>query len=188
MKKIISLIVLITSIASAQGTKGTIEKGKISLMLNDTKFDLPISSIQLRKDEKTFLSVRAEENNEENQKLAALELTFAGSFLSKKDPEEIRLNFITKSAFLSTGEELSIHYPPSDTSEILIDYTAYEKGERMSWEVTSFNLVFNIDDVSFENNSIKIAGSFRGNVGSKLRIRENMKVIEIKDGKFEIII
>jgi len=185
MNKLLIIFLFFVSIIPAQENN----KGKISLILNNKKIDLPITSILLRKENSSILSIRSEQNNEENQNLIALEFTFKDQILNgEKDPHGIDINIVTKRKFEAGGEELSVRYPANEKENGYAHYVVYSKGEKMNWDINSFNMKFDIGDISYKDGALKINGTFSGAFRSSLSKSANDNLVEIKYGMFEIII
>ena len=185
MKKLLVFIFLIAPVIFAQSNN----KGNISFIFNNNKIDLPISSIMLRKDNNTVLTARAEQNNEESKKLISIEMTFGNdAFSAKKDPKELRLEILSRNNFQTDGEQLSIHYPPgNDKGEL--SYTVFNRGERLNLNLQSFHMIFNLENISYKEGAIKINGTFSLKCSYSLKQNSSdNNSIEVKDGKFEIII
>ncbi|MCB0753179.1 MAG: hypothetical protein KDC52_17030, partial [Ignavibacteriae bacterium] len=70
MKKYL-VVALILLCSMAYGEENY--KGKISLIFNGEKIELPINIVTLKKENKILISIRAEQSNEEDQQLFKLE-------------------------------------------------------------------------------------------------------------------
>lgn len=81
MKNIFVAILLLSSVVLAQENY----KGKISLIFNDEKIELPINVVTLRKENKVLISIRAERNSEEVQQLISLQWEFKKLSTDDKD-------------------------------------------------------------------------------------------------------
>jgi len=176
MKKYLAVIlILFCSITNAQENN----KGQISLMLNGEKIELPINVVSLRKENKVFISIRAERNTETVQQLFSLEWEFKKLSTDDKDLsmyDAFLLNVVNNSE--SKKEELRFRMNKNaNDGELFV-----KKGNK-TWNLFSFAMKFNIESVSFENSSINI----KGNLGFKARDGKE-PVSEIKDCKFEIVI
>ncbi|MCF6269191.1 MAG: hypothetical protein L3J41_05755 [Melioribacteraceae bacterium] len=177
---IFAALLLFSSIVSAQENY----KGKISLIFNDEKIELPIKVVSLRKENKVLISIRAERNTEDIQQLFSLEWEFKKLSTDDKDLsmyDAFLLNVINNRK--DKKEELRFRMNNNATDGELF----VKKGKR-TWDLTSFAMRFEIENISFENSAITIKG------GMSLKARDVKSktpleaVSEIKDCKFEIVI
>ncbi len=181
MKKyLVVALILLCSIAYAQEN----DKGKISLIFNGEKIELPISVITLKKEDKVLISVRAEQNNEKVQKLFNLEWEM--NKLSTND-EDLTMTdaFLLNVVNNGEGKKDELSFRMNDNSE---DGELFVQRGDKTWNLTSMAMKFNIENVSFENSSILIEGklSFKAR---DAKSEDPMKsVSEIEDCKFEIVI
>lgn len=188
MKKLV-IIIFISAIALfAQGNN----KGRISLIFNGEKIDLPVTSVTLIKQDHIILNARAEHNVDKVQQMVALEIGF-----KKLAPGDsslfplIRININLRDNSKQTGNDLAIQYDNSGINggngkNEAAHYGVFNRGERVSWDINTMSLRFNLTNVSYTDNELKISGSFSGTFSST--IAPKGQVAEIKDGKFEIII
>jgi len=181
MKKyFVVILILFCSITFAQENN----KGQISLLFNDEKIDLPINVVTLRKENKVLISIRAERNTENVQQLFSLEWEFKKLSNDDKDLsmyDAFLLNVVNNKQ--GQKDELLFRMTnDAEDGELVV-----KKGMRY-WNLASFDMKFNIENVSFENSSIKI----KGNLSLKARDAESetplKPISEIKDCKFEIVI
>ena len=181
MKKYLVLaFILISSILLAQENY----KGKVSLIFNDEKIELPINVVSLRKENKVLISIRAERNDEKVQQLISLEWEFKKLSTDDKDLsmyDAFLVNVVNNSG--SKKEELLFRMNNNANDGELV----VKKGDK-SWDLFSFAMKFEIESVSFENAAITIKGSLN------LKARDGKSktplepISEIKDCKFEIVI
>ena len=181
MKKyFVVILILFCSITFAQENN----KGKISLIFNGEKIDLPINVVTLRKENKVLISIRAERNTENVQQLFSLEWEFKKLSNDDKDLsmyDAFLLNVVNNKQ--GQKDELLFRMTnDAEGGELVV-----KKGMRY-WNLASFDMKFNIENVSFENSSIII----KGNLSFKARDTKSKTplepVSEIKDCKFEIVI
>ncbi len=181
MKKyLVIALILLYSIAYAQENY----KGKISLIFNGESIELPITVVSLRKENKVLISIRAENNDEKIQQLFSLEWEFKKLSTDDKDLnmyDAFLLNVVNN----GEGKIDELRFKMKNNAE---DGELFvQKGNR-TWNLTSFAMKFNIENVSFENSAISI----KGNLSLKARDAKSedpMKsVSEIEDCKFEIVI
>lgn len=180
MKNIFVAILLLSSVVLAQENY----KGKISLIFNDEKIELPINVVTLRKENKVLISIRAERNSEEVQQLISLQWEFKKLSTDDKDLsvyDAFLLNVINNGK--DKKEELRFRMNNNAT-----DGELFVKKGNKTWNLASLAMKFGIENVSFENSSITI----KGNLTFKARDAKSKtpleSVSEIKDCKFEIVI
>jgi hypothetical protein len=181
MKKyLVIALILLCSIAYAQEN----DNGKISLKFNGEKIELPINAVTLKKENKIFISIRAEQSNEKVQQLINLEWEM--NKLSTNDEDLTMTDAFLLSVVNNVEgkiDELRFKMDNNDEDGELF----VQKGDR-TWDLTSMAMKFNIENVSFENSSILI----QGNLSFKARNAKSedpMKSLsEVEDCKFEIVI
>ena len=181
MKKyLVITLVLLCSIAYAQEN----DKGKISLIFNGEKIELPINAVTLKKENKIFISIRAEQSNDKVQQLINLEWEM--NKLSTND-EDLTMSdaFLLNVMNNIEGEKDELRFNMNNNEEDGVLFV--QRGDR-TWNLTSMAMKFNIENVSFEDLSIII----EGNLSFKARDAKSedpMKsVSEVEDCKFEIVI
>ena len=181
MKKyLITALILLCSIAYGEENY----KGKISLIFNGEKIELPINVVTLKKENKILVSIRAQQINEKKQQLISLEWEFDKLTTNDEDLsiyDSFLLNVVNNSE--DKKDELRFRMNNNgEDGELFV-----QKGNR-TWNLTSFAMKFNIENVSFENSSINI----KGNLSLKARDAKSEApmdpVSEIEDCKFEIVI
>jgi hypothetical protein len=188
MKKLIIIIFISVITLFAQGNN----KGRISFIFNGEKIDLPFTSVTLIKQDHIILNARAEHNVDNVQQMAALKIGFKK--LASGDSSLfplIRININLRDNSKKTGNDLAIQYDHSGLTggngkNEAAHYGVFNRGERVSWDINKMSLRFNITSVLYIDNELKISGSFSGTFSSV--IAPKGQVVEIKDGKFEIII
>jgi len=180
MKRIILVLILLTISVAAQENN----KGKVSLIFNGEKIELPITMVSLKKENVIVLSMRAEKNGNDIQQLVSFQLGFKK--LSSEDKylevyDDFLLNVINKRA--GKNEEILFRMIENATDGEL----TVKKGNR-TWNLASFGMKLNIEKVSFENSHIIIKGSLSFKARDKNSKTPLEPVSEIEDCKFEIII
>ena len=181
MKKyLVITLVLLCSIAYAQEN----DKGKISLIFNGEKIELPINEVTLKKENKILISIKAEQNNDKVQQLINLEWEM--NKLSTNDEDLTMSNaFLLNVVNNIEGEKDELRFNMNNNEEDGVLFV--QRGDR-TWNLTSMAMKFNIENVSFEDLSIII----EGNLSFKARDAKSedpMKsVSEVEDCKFEIVI
>ncbi|MFA6979275.1 MAG: hypothetical protein WC209_08125 [Ignavibacteriaceae bacterium] len=162
-------------------------KGKISLTFNGEVIELPINTINIRKDNKFLISVRAEQNDSISQKMISLELGFRKLSSDDKkglEPYETRLQISSRNNVEYSGKELFLNLSNDGEGR----FSVFKKGERVTWEITQLSMKFSVTEISLENDELKIVGNFSGTFRSMLDGTLRKDFAEIKDGKFEIIL
>lgn len=188
MKKIIVLIFLIVPCFFAQQSSN----GNISLFYNKEKIDLPINSVLLQKENGIALSIKAEKQDSNTQQFISFE--FGLKELSAEPDVEVledtKINIITRDNKTDSGKELSMSFKDDE----LIDsknefekmhYGIYNKGERISWGITSVSLKIDITSVSYEDGRLHISGKFNGTFKSNAAPVD--QIAELENGEFEVI-
>ena len=179
-KYVVAVLIMLSSFALAEENN----KGKISLIFNGEKIELPIDIVTIRKGDNIIVSTRAVSSNKKVQQMITLEwevesLSAEDSSLSLYN--NFRLNI--RSNKKNKKEELRFRMNNNGKEGELF----VRKGNR-TWKLTSFAMKFGIEKISFENASIIIKGSLSlkaRDVKSKTPLEA---VSEIEDCKFEIII
>jgi hypothetical protein len=179
-KHLIIIVILFSSIILAQ----TNNKGNISLLLNGEKIELPINYVSLRKENNIIISARAELNNENIQQLISFEWELKALSTEDKDInvyDNFLINVVNNRQDMKEELRFRMNNDAKD-GDLFV-----RKGDK-SWELFSFSMRFNIENVSFENSAITIKGSLN------LKARDGKSktplepISEIKDCKFEIVI
>jgi hypothetical protein len=173
---LLSIILLSSSYAD--------DKGRISLIFNDAKIDLPVNSVVLRKENSIVLTARAELNNENIKQLISMEISF--NSLSK-DSIDIYNSFLievrNQDSTISSREVLIIRFENNGNS----GEVSYAKGNK-SWTVNPFVLKFDVSKIDFANDHLIIQGTFTVAIRSQESDTPLEPIAEIKDGEFEIIL
>jgi len=180
MKKILVILFFITLPLLAQSNKG-----KISLVYNEEKFDLPITQIIIRKENSVMVSVRAEKNDSLGQRSISLEFPLASMAKDAKvtSNDELRLLITNQGRKDPYGKRFTFNYGPKD---VVVEM--YYGNERLNWSSPSFQFKFDKVEITHSGEGIKITGSFSGKYNSAQQENPLKTVAEIKDGKFEIIL
>ena len=188
MKKLLIIIFLAASFIYAQKSS----KGNISFNFNGKEINLPIHSITLMKQDNIVVTARAEHNDQNIQQMVSLELGFKKLAPGDKSMSPLfRIDINLRDNANHTGNDLSIQYDNKGISggngkNETAHYGVFNKGERVSWDINSLHMVFNVTNVVYSNKELKISGTFTGTFGST--IAPKGQIADIKDGKFEIII
>ncbi len=162
-------------------------KGKISLTFNGEVIELPINTLNIRKEDKIRISVRAEMSDSITQKMIALELGFKKLSSDDKkglEPYETRLQISSRNNVEYSGKEFMLNLSNDGEGR----YGIYKKGERVTWEITKLSMKLSVKRIGLENDELKIVGEFSGTFQSLLDGALRKDIAEIKDGKFEIIL
>lgn len=184
-----SLIILLLSVPLFFAQEKS--KGDVSLIFNNKEIRVPVTSIILRKENNIYISIRAEESIDDNQKLIAIELSLNELKADTKEffLEGTKINIITRGKNIETeGEELLILFSENDSEEDKVQYSVYNNGHKKNFDILYISMKLNIDEVTYNDGLLKINGSFSGKFRSDLTTDPLEYTAEIKDGKFEIII
>ena len=176
-KYVVAVLIMLSSFALAEENN----KGKISLIFNGEKIELPIDIVTIRKGDNIIISTRAVSSNKKVQQMITLEWEVEN--LSAKDSSLSLYNNFRLNIRSNKKEELRFRMNNNGKEGELF----VRKGNR-TWKLTSFAMKFGIEKISFENASIIIKGSLSlkaRDVKSKTPLEA---VSEIEDCKFEIII
>ena len=187
MKKTLAIIFLAVSILYAQS-----DKGKISFTFNGEKIDLPVTSVLIQYENNILVSARGEYNDSTVQQIIAIEMGF-----KKLSPEKsarsfpIKIDINLSNNVNKTRKSLSVQFDENGLSSGNKNYEAahysiFTNGERISWDINTLHLTFDVSSVVYTGRELKISGTFSGTFSSTLAPKEQFA--EIKDGKFEIII
>lgn len=169
-------------------------KGKVSLFFDEAILQLPIRSISLDKQDGIRLSVKAEKSDQfVRSQVVNFEFSFK-SFLVENNKVDIditktRLEIYSKDNTSQVEKKFMIFYDedkPTNSYRFSRGGKPYTAGTGPLWE---FN--FEINSVVFDRGQISINGRF--SALSKMSILENnvwkdVGKVEIKDGRFEIIL
>ncbi|HSL90988.1 MAG TPA: hypothetical protein VK870_16930 [Ignavibacteriaceae bacterium] len=188
MKRILFLISFIAPFLFAQQNSN----GSISMVFNNEKIDLPISTISIHKNNGTILSFKAEIEDSIIQQMVKLELGF-NELSSKLDAETLdgtKIDISTRNNKTNSGKYLSMWFdgPSGDDNDYFeaAHYGVFNKGEKISWGINSVSLKINITDVQYIDGALHINGELKGTF--KSTSAPEGQVAEIKDCKFEVII
>lgn len=178
MKKIlfVLLAVALTMAASPQEKKG----GYIALTLNDKKIELPIFTVMLRKENAVIVTARGEENTENVSKMISMEFRLKGLYKDSLEADGFGLDVVNADKKNDISEDLSLR------TDSYVRYSKRNKRDRTSFEVTSFEMKFNISSIDFKNNRLIIEGVFNLKMRSKEVKSAGNIAAEIKDGSFRI--
>lgn len=182
MKKIFLLMLLLTIPLMAQ-----INKGRIAMSFNGEKFDLPINSIMIRKENEIVVSARAEKNDSTGQQLISMELPFkdfnkANLSMSIKE-SELRIQIISRKTTDKLEKRFNFNYGPKD---VMVEFF-YGK-EKVNWQYPSMNVRIEATKIEYTGNELRIEGTFNGKYKSNMPSEASKTIVEIKDGYFEIIL
>ncbi|MBL1215278.1 MAG: hypothetical protein D8M61_18190 [Ignavibacteriae bacterium] len=150
-------------------------KGKISLLLDQKKIEVPIIKVLIRKNDNIQIEVFGVTENGEKGETVMLYFS-VDDFNSKK--------------VHTTDLTIKIDYGLSQYHRTIFslrgNFAQYSsKSKRLDF--SDFNTNFSIKEVSYNNNSVRIIGNFSGVYSVKTGSRITSGTAEIKDGQFEII-
>ncbi|MBL1215277.1 MAG: hypothetical protein HND52_18065 [Ignavibacteriae bacterium] len=182
MKQLILVILILAISISAQENN----KGRVSLTFGGEKIDLPINTVTLQKEKTILLTARAELNSENIQQLINIKLSLKDLSTNDRVIDNSNLflfEFRTRRSKQSLGNVLLLSL---DMNNDKSDVQYSERG--IQWEMASFHLDMDITEISFLENKLRIKGKFNIESWSKESEEPLKPVVQIKDGKFEIII
>lgn len=177
MKKVFVILLLFAISVNAQ-----INKGKISLTLNDEKFDLPIVMVSLQKDNNIRLRLGAEKNDSLLVQRISMEMAF-NELISDNNissPRNFSLDVSSHIIAERKGKSLRINFEQG-----FFEY--FDKGERVSFQNPVLNFKLIIEKIDFEKGELRIFGTIEGTLKTKIEQKSPRSIAEIKEGKFEII-
>ncbi len=189
MRKLIITILFGLSTLFAQ----KVNNGSINFVFNGEKIDLPISTVTIAKQNDIVLSLRCDYNGAKVQQMIGFDIALkklsANSSALLDNGTKININIRNKINL--SGQDLTVWFGMDNNESRneggeTANYSAFEKGQKASWQITSksFNLI--ISKVEYVKNKLRITGKFNGSFSSK--IAPKGKVAEIKNGTFTIII
>ncbi|MDP4115345.1 MAG: hypothetical protein Q8903_04385 [Bacteroidota bacterium] len=178
MKKtlIIIFVVLNISISMPQEKKG----GYISLTLNNKKIDLPIFTVMLRKENAITITARGENNTEDIAQMISMEFRLRGLYKDSIDVDGFGFDIVDSDRKLDVSTDVSLRMENYARSSTKI------KGNRSSFEASSFQMKFAINEILFQNNKLIINGVFNFKIYNKEAKAADYCVADIKDGAFRI--
>jgi len=150
MKGIILGLILLTITTGGKESN----KGKVSLIFNGEKIELPITTVSLIKEDVIVLSIRAEKNRDNIEQLVSFQIGFKK--LSTEDKyleiyDDFLLNVVNKGD--GKNEELLFRMEKGGAEgEVTV-----KKGNR-TWNLANFAMKINFEKVLFENSSLIIKG------------------------------
>ncbi|KAF0153582.1 MAG: hypothetical protein FD143_114 [Ignavibacteria bacterium] len=182
MKKILMILFLFSTVTFSQ-----VDKGRIRLEFNGEKFDLPINSIVLRKENEIVISARAEKNDSTGQQLISMELPFkeldkANLGVGIKE-SELRFQILSRTKAYKIERRFNFNYGPKD---VAVEF--YYGKERVNWQYPSMQLKIEATKIDYNGKELKIVGGFSGKYKSNMPSESSKTIVEIKDGYFEIIL
>ncbi len=189
MKTVFLLIFFVASFLSAQNYN----QGTISLVFNNEKISLPISSATIQKGKGILLKFEAEYKDSLIQQIVAIEIGLK-KLSSKPDAETMegtRIVIYTRDNKTNSGYDLSISFNDNESGNEKnksesAQYGVYNKGEKVSWEINSVSMKIDITSIKYIDEKLHIIGELNGTFKSTLA--PEGQVAKIEDCKFEIII
>jgi len=168
-------------------------QGTISLVFNDEKISLPINGVTIQKGKGILLRFEAEYNDSIVQQMVAIEIGLK-KLSSKPDAETLegtRIVIYTRDNKTNSGKDLSIWFNDNEFGNEKnksegAHYAVFNKGKKVSWEINSVSMKFDITSIDYIDETLHIIGEFSGTFKSTLA--PEGKVAKIDECKFEIII
>jgi len=161
------------------------DKGKMSLIFNDEKFDVPIRTITINKDNNVNINIRGEVNDTAYVQWISFELNYDD--LSKQKLlgglKDFRLQIQSQNKKDRSSKRFVFGYGLKNAE---IEF--FKNGERMNWQTPSLEFKINTTDVVYDGKVLKITGLFSGKVKSNTGSVTSKIEVEIKDGVFEIVL
>jgi hypothetical protein len=173
------LLLLLCSFAYA----GENYKGKISLLFNGEKIELPITTVSLKKENKILISVRAESSGDGEQQL--INLKWVSSKISTNDEDLSIDDFLLNVVNNKNGEKDELRFQMSDDEK---DGGLFVRKGNRTWDLTALSMKFNIENVSYEKSSLVISGNLKFEARDAKGEEPAKAISKIEDCKFEIVI
>ena len=181
MKNLIIAIILCSCSLIAQ-----VNKGRVSLIFDDEKIDIPVTSINIYKDENVRIGFRAENSDSARAEWVSIELTFSKLSTDENVSHFQNLRIQVQSSSKNNVQKKSfiLNYEKDD-----IQVQLYNNGDIINWTAqNSVKFQMDIGDIKYDGKELKISGTFSVNV-NKLSDGNKIKAeAHIKDGKFEIVL
>jgi hypothetical protein len=187
----IFIITIILGISTLFAQK--VNNGSINFIFNGKKIDLPISTVTITKRNDIVLSLRCDYNGAKEQQMIGFDIALkklsANSSALLNKGTKININIRNKINL--SGQDLTVWFGMNNNKSRnegseTANYSAFEKGQKASWQITSKSFKLIISEVEYVKNKLRITGKFNGSFSSK--IAPEGKVAEIKNGTFTIII
>ncbi|MFA7227875.1 MAG: hypothetical protein WC061_02480 [Melioribacteraceae bacterium] len=179
MKKTLAILFVLAVAIPAQNSKG-----RISLIYNEAKFDLPITQVLIRKENNILISIRAERNDSSGSRAISLEFPLESlSGRPKITIDDFRLSISSQDLKDPYGKKFTFNYGPRDAMVEM-----YYGNERMNWSSPSFQFKFDEVEITHSDSGLIITGSFSGKYNSAQKDNPMKTVTEIKAGRFEIVL
>ena len=181
MKKKIIAVILCSYSLFAQ-----VDKGRVSLIFDDEKIDVPVTSISINKDENVRIGFRAEKNDSVHSKWISMELTLS-KFSTDEDVshfQSLRIQVQSSSKTNTQKKSFILNYEKGN-----IQVQLYNNGDVINW--TAQNMVkfqMDIGDIKYDGNELKVTGTFSVDVNKFSQDNKIRAEAHIKDGKFEIVL
>jgi beta-glucosidase/6-phospho-beta-glucosidase/beta-galactosidase len=162
------------------------DSGRISLIFNGERIDVPVANIVVKKNDKVSLNVSAFLNKEEIFQEIVMEMSFNGKLPEKEDegfdPEGFMLNIRTRDNKDLSGKELQVKMNGG------AHYSYYKKDQRSSSDFGNMKYNVRVNAARYEKGHLIITGELSGEFGLYEDKNEIKHLAEVKDGKFTLII
>jgi hypothetical protein len=187
MKKVIMFLLFVSSFCYGQSDA----KGRIHFTFMGEKYDLPISQVTLRKENNIFLSLIAEHNDSLVSQRISIEIGFTQlSMDSLSMWKGAKIEISTRNNVEITGHDLYLNMTDGGQFEKSKgDYTHYgyfNKGERVSWELTSVAMGFTKCGLDYDGKALKFCAGFDVDFKTTLNGVKDKVVAQLKDCFFNI--
>lgn len=166
-------------------------KGRIHFTFAGEKYDLPISQVTLRKENNIFLSLIAEHNDSLASQRISIEIGFTQlSMDSLSMSKGVKIEISTRNNVEAKGHELYLSMNDGYQFEKgKGDYTHYgyfNKGERVSWELTSVGMGFTKCGLDYDGKVLKFCAGFDVDFRTTQNGVKDKVVAQLKDCFFNI--
>lgn len=180
MKKLVVALLIVAFPILAQNTKG-----RISLIFNEEKFDLPITQVIVRKENDLLFSIRAEKNDSLGAQMVSLEFSIKSMTkeVDLSNPNDLRVSLTSQQRDDKFGKRFTFNYGPRDANVEM-----YYGNERVNWSSPSFQFRFNKIEITQSSNGLTIKGGFTAKYNADSQKSPLKATAEIKEGKFEIVL
>ena len=196
MKKLLIIVCLSSLLCYGQSSskkENAITKGNIHFTFNGEKYELPISQVTLRKENHIILSLRAEHNDSTSRQMIAIEIGLTQlSMDSLSINRGVKIEVSTRDNLTSTGHDLYLNMTEgmefAKEKGDFTHYGYYNKGERVSWDLTSVAMGFTKCGLNYDGKNLKICAGFDIDFKTTLNGVKEKVVGDLKDCFLEVIL
>lgn len=159
MKNIIIIMIFTVTAILAQDNKG-----RVTLTLNGEKFDMPINSVSVRKENKILINIRAEESDSVHAKIISMELAYNNLTQDEKNGFDIyssRIQVSTNNNHEGSGSDFILDFRPKGEGFSV----RYSKSERVQSNFNYLSMKIYDQKITYDGNVLVIELSFSGEWG-----------------------